>query len=150
MENQFEESHSQILADNNFKNTLEQVRKWSKFLAILGFVSLGFVALMGLFFILGSSEMTRNLSGLSGFSGVFIGIFYLLMGLLYYFPTKYLYDFSQEISHSLQRNKDYYLKNSFESLKALFRFLGIVAIITLGMYALMILGFFVILISSSL
>jgi hypothetical protein len=76
---------------------------------------------------------------IGSFFGGFIGFVYLLMALVYYFPSKYLYDFSTYIKQAILIDDQESLEYAFSKLKSLFRFWGILMIVLLCLYALMIL-----------
>src|SRR5690554_5537560 len=88
---------SPLIIDANIKSFLTEIIKWGKFLAITGFVFTALIAIFGIFLIFfgspffGSMQSSKFPIGMM--MGGFIGVFYLVLGLLYYFPSKYLYDF---------------------------------------------------------
>ncbi len=54
---------------------------------------------------------------------------------LYYFPTTYLYRFSVSIKRGIEEHNFYDVTNGFENLKSLFKFMGILLIVTMIIYA---------------
>lgn len=114
------------------KSFILETAKWAKFLSIVGFVFLGFMVLGAFFmFVAGST-----IPGL-GASGAGIGIVYLLMAVLYFFPTYYLLNFANKIKVGLLNTNQNDLDDGFENLKSTFKFMGILMIVVLGIYALM-------------
>ena len=71
--------------------------------------------------------------------GGLIGAIYLAMGLLYYFPSKYLYDFSVFIKQALEIKDQESLTYAFSRLKSLYRFWGILVVIMLVFYGIILL-----------
>jgi SNF family Na+-dependent transporter len=65
------------------------------------------------------------------------GIIYLLLGLLYFFPTLYLYNFSQNIKKALVDSSQQNLDLGFENLKSFFKFIGVFSIVTISLYILL-------------
>lgn len=132
----------QLVIDQNAKMFLTETAKWGKFLAIIGFVFCGLIALFSLFIMFFGSVMTTAMQGVgSSFAAVgmgFIGFVYLLFGLLYYFPSKYLYDFSVYIKQAISINDQESLTYAFEKMKSLYKFWGVLMIILLSFYALII------------
>ena len=78
----------------NGKEFLLEGAKWAGFLAIVGFIMVGLMAVGSLFVLaVGSS--------LGGVQGALGGIISLAMISLYFFPTLYLYNFSVKIKKGL-------------------------------------------------
>ena len=65
-----------------------------------------------------------------------MGFTYLLMALLYYFPTRYLYNFAVKMKLAIQNSQQNNLEDGFENLKSLFKFSGIFMIVILSIYGL--------------
>jgi hypothetical protein len=120
---------------------LEEIRKWTMFLSILGFVGIGFLVLGGLFMGTFMSTMSNafgdQIPGGLPMGGGFIAFIYLLLALLYFFPVFYLYKFSNYTKKALDSRDTEMLTNAFSNLKSHYKFLGIVAIIIIGLYLLM-------------
>ena len=72
--------------------------------------------------------------------GFIIGPMYLLMALLYFFPSRYLYIFSSNVNTALFSNDQDALSAGFENLKSNFKFWGILMICMIGFYILAIFG----------
>ncbi len=118
---------------SQIKQSLSETAKWAKFLAIVGFVMLGLIVLAALFmFIAGASTF-----GGASFLGIAFG--YLLMAALYFFPTYYLYLFSRKIKLGFNSSIQSEVDEAFLNLKKLFKFVGILMIIMLSIYALILL-----------
>ncbi len=111
------------------------------FLSILGFVGIGFLVLGGLFMGTFMSTMSNafgdQIPGGLPMGGGFIAFIYLLLALLYFFPVFYLYKFSNYTKKALDSRDTEMLTNAFSNLKSHYKFLGIVAIIIIGLYLLM-------------
>lgn len=102
--------------------------KWAKFLAIMGFISSGLIAISGIFMLIAATSMPFS-------SGYFllIGCVYLVMGGVLLFPAIYLLRYSNSIQRGMMGNQmefDLAIKN----LKALFKFTGIYTIVIIGAY----------------
>lgn len=103
--------------------------KWTKFLSVLGFVMLGLIVFSGLFTIILGANLQNGSGQIVG-----IGITYLIMCAVYFFPTLYLYNFSVKMKRALTTHSQEELEDSFENLKSLFKFTGIFTIIILSLY----------------
>lgn len=122
-----------LIVDSNIKGFLTETIKWGKFLAIMGFVFTALIALSGIFLIFFGSILTSKFP-MGTMMGGFIGILYLVMGLLYYFPSKYLYDFCVHTKRALQTNDQESLAYAFSRMKSLYKFWGILMIIGVVFY----------------
>ncbi|MBN2348913.1 MAG: hypothetical protein JXJ22_08760 [Bacteroidales bacterium] len=114
---------------------LKEIRKWANFLAIIGFIGVGILAIVGLvfgFFLkdIGIKELP--------YPSFVIGMVYLVIALLYYFPVLYLYRFAKFLKVALENNNEHDMVSAFTNLKSHYRFIGILAIILLSFYALII------------
>ncbi len=116
---------------------LLETAKWAKFLSIVGFIMCGLLAMFALF---AGSIFSAALSQMeemgTAVGGTMLTIIYLAMALLWFFPFLYLYRFATKATIALRSADQQNLNQSFKNLKSCFRFLGIMTIIMLGMYAL--------------
>ncbi len=115
-------------------NNLNEISKWTRFLSIIGFI---FIALMIVIaFAIGSisSTLGTETSGLP-FSGTVMGFIYLVIAFIYFFPILYLYKFSTWTKKALNNQNSTDLNEAFKNLKSHYRFIGIITIIMIGLYA---------------
>ena len=131
METQISNNKSLKLTENSLIFMAEVV-KWAKFLAICAFVGLGIMLLIGAGVILIQFQGQAEAEGLSA---VIMGVFYILMAVLYFFPAMYLYRFATASAEAIENLNDDTLEDGLENLKSLFRFTGILTIIVLSLYA---------------
>lgn len=127
------------------KSHLLESAKWARFLAIVGmiFLFLGILIFIGVIAFI--PNMTYNeFSGINSV-GLKVGFsFYLiLISAIGFFPLLFLLRYSNHMRSALQGNDQNLLNSSFQNLKILFRYLGIVTIIVLAMYALGIVFWFI-------
>ncbi len=115
---------------------LMETAKWGKFLAIMGYIAIGILVLLGLLFMLGFSAFSEY-TQIPFPMGAF-GIIYILIAVVYYFPVNYLHKFSNRAKQALLMNDQTSLTSSFSNLKSLFKFMGIAAIVVFSLYALII------------
>ena len=116
------------------KNNLVQTAKWGKFLSIVGFVMTGLILLGGLSFI-GGGLAGEELGIYAGLGGA-MGFFYILIAVVYVFPSYYLYRFSTQITDGLKSGNQDRCSEAYDNLRKLFVFTGILTIIGLGLYVL--------------
>ena len=133
------ESPKKLGIDETAKSFLSETAKWGKFLAIIGFVFCGLIVVVALFLFFAGGTMTSVFKGmnsaLAGAATGVIGFIYLLLALVYYFPSKYLYDFSVYIKQAIALEDQESLNYAFERLKSLYKFWAILMIILLSFYA---------------
>ena len=118
-------------------NHLNQTRKWTHFLSIVGFVMCAFIALIALFFGTISTQIPDFKDFALGTIGTgFITVIYLVVALICFFLYLYLYRFSKRLKTALATNNSEVLEEAFHNLKAHYKLTGILTIVTLGFYVL--------------
>ena len=125
-------NNSQLTVSPLASGYLNETGKWGKFLAIVGFCVIGLIVMIGLFAGTIFSSMDEALP----FPGFMMGLIYVLIGLLYFFPVYYLFKFSSQVRTALINKNSQQLDSAFENLKSHYKFIGILMIITLSMYVL--------------
>lgn len=120
----------------NDKNNLLETAKWGKFLGIVGFVMSGLIILLGVVMFGGAFDEVYP-----GF-GSGIGVFYILISLLYIFPSLYLFRFSTQMKEGIASGDQDRCSEAFNYLRRLFLFMGILTIVALALYAFVFLGIF--------
>jgi len=122
------------------KEYLKTAAGWAKFLAIVGFVSLGFTLLAAIFMgsILGSLAGMPGAEMYTGMAG-WISVFYILFVALFFYPILCLYRFASKTQQALQNNNTQVLTEALGGLKSYFKFFGIMMAIFIGFYALILL-----------
>ena len=126
-----------LVIDWRSKEFLKETAKWTKFLAILGFVGIGLMVLGSLVMLFAPSSLMSN--GDFPFGGkIFMMLLYLAFAVLYYFPISYLYQFSENTKKAIENNDNNAIRDAFEFLKSHYKFMGILTIILLAFYAIMI------------
>jgi hypothetical protein len=112
---------------------LNTARKWAMFLAIMGFIFLGLVLIIGL---LAGTFLTAFSTGQKGLgipeSMMFIPI--ILLGAIYFFPVLFLFRFSKHTSHAVNTLSKIEFHKAVKNLKAYFAYIGILIIIILSLY----------------
>jgi hypothetical protein len=106
-------------------------------MAIVGYVGMGLLVLLALVMIVGLSVM----SGLArtGFPTGIIGLVYIALAAVYYFPVTYLYKFSVQMKQGINSGEESSVISGFQNLKSLFKFMAIMLIVILSIYALVLL-----------
>ncbi|MEO9871918.1 DUF5362 family protein [Ekhidna sp.] len=111
------------------KDNFLETAKWGKFLAIVGFI------LSGLMIVAGLSMMTGSFADIPVQFGAF-GFIYILLSLLYVFPSLYLFRFSTQIKQGINEKNQELCSEAYNNLRRLFLFMGVMTIVVLSFYAL--------------
>ena len=113
---------------------LEEIRKWSLFFAVIGFIGIGLMVILGIFI----GRIFSNLGypyANANFPTAFIGVIYIAMAVIYIFPVIYLYKFSISCKQAIRQKDHETMASAFKNLKSHFKYMGILMIIVLSMYA---------------
>jgi len=116
------------------ENFLRNTARWGRLLALVGFVIVGWMGVLGVCAgkLLASMSLALPASGVMG--GGFFAVFYLLFTLLYFFPVFYLYKFSSRMQDRLHLKSEHLQMGSLKNLKSLLKFVGVLTIVVLGFY----------------
>jgi hypothetical protein len=134
------ESESKLYITSQGSSDLKTTAKWANFLAILGFVGIGFMVLAGVLMIIFSPIMNSSSTFGSSFAFpiVLMGVLYILISVLYFFPTYYLYNFANKMKLAIITNNQDLIDESFKNLKKISKFIGIMTIVLISLYLIMI------------
>ncbi len=138
MENLETQNHDEqsLLIIPEIKGYLLETSRWGKILAIVGYVGIGLIVLLALAMLFGATLFNKGIAGFPmGFPMGLMAVPYLLFALLYYFPVNYLHRFSKEIKRGLQSDQIATVTSAFRNLKSLFKFMGILMLVVLSIYA---------------
>jgi MFS family permease len=131
MEPPFENNKIEI--ERETLSHLDTTRKWAMFLAIIGFIFLGLIIIIGL---IAGTFLTAFNSGEKGLgipeSLMFIPV--LLLAVVYFFPVLFLFRFSKHTSHAIQNFDKLELHKALKNLKYYFAYIGVMIIIVFSIY----------------
>ena len=120
---------------------LTETAKWGKFLAIVGFIGCGLLVIFSLFagtFLASSSALSAyqgtEARTLTNGLGALLTVVYIVIAVIYFFPCLYLFRFSVRMKAALNTNDQTKLNQSLKNQKVLYRYIGIVTIITISLY----------------
>lgn len=129
--------------DQSSRAHLSEAAKWAKFLAIVGFVMCGLIVVIAIFagsFLAMMSNTYNDGYGssakLTGGVGTVVTIFYIGIAILFFLPYLFLFRFATRMKTALNTNDQLTLNTSFQNLKIMFRYVGILTIVMLSFYAL--------------
>ena len=108
---------------------IASLRKWTKFLSIVGFVFLGLMIVLVPIMLIGSSAL-----GASPFGAIAILPMFLIIA-LYIYPIYTLFMFSKHSKVAIEGRDASQFEVAFKHLKGHYQYMGILTIIVLGIYA---------------
>lgn len=114
-------------------NNLNSTRKWTTFLAILGFIFLGLIIIAGLATSLFLSTFSTTEANLGIPESLMILIF-IVIGAIYFFPVFFLLRFSRNMRDAIQNLDQQKLQKGFMNLRLYFTYIGIIVIVVLTIY----------------
>ena len=122
------------------KSYLWEAARWGKFLSIVGFVMCALIVLIGIFFGSFFSFFTRNTDAYGAMNttglGAAMAFIYILIAIVYFFPCLFLFRFATKMKTAINGNSQEELNVSFQNLKSMFKYVGILTIIGLALFAL--------------
>ena len=129
------------LSLNDFAiEALRESAKWCMFLAIVGFIFIGLMIVIGAFMAVAMSAMPTDPygggMGMNPFAGfkAYFGIIYIVLAALYFMPIYYLYNYAKGTKQAIESGNSEVLSNALVNLKSHHKFLGIMTIIMLAVY----------------
>jgi len=133
-----ETSNPGFILPDNAKYEMVNVARWAKYIAIAGFIICGLIVLFGVLagviLIAFYSFGTYNTAITDLPSWVTVPV-YLLLTALCFVPCLRLYNFSVKIEEAIQSGSEEALIHAFTNLHKCFKFVGIITITAMGLYA---------------
>ena len=124
----------ELQVDATSSSYLNETAKWSKFLAIAGFVFCALLIGLGFLTML---TFATDLNGIGMYGaglGVGFAMIYIIIGVLYFFPCLFLLRFASRMQVALRSNDQNSLVGGFANLKSCFKFMGILTIVILAFW----------------
>jgi hypothetical protein len=109
---------------------LRQTRPWVRLISVLMFIGIAFMLLGACVMIGISSSRPGNVPFAVGF-----GLMYVLMSFIYIMPAIYLSRYASRISELQQYRREDKLEQAIEAQKSFWKFIGIIALVILLLYA---------------
>ena len=125
------------------KTYLMEIAKWSKFFGIIGFIFVGLIAVLSIFAGTVFSTISdinpafqqAEFGAFQRATGIGFAMIYLLMALLYFFLSLYIFKSTKSMKLGLINNDNSQLEEGFKNLKSTFKFWGVFTAIIVGVYA---------------
>jgi len=134
---------SELVVDPIAASHLKETAMWAKFLAIVGLVLSILIGILALFagsILAGMSrEFGNNAAGAAISSGI-ITMVYLFVAALYFFTSLFLFRFASRMKLALLSTDQENFHSSLHNLKLVYRIMGIIMIVYLGILALALIG----------
>jgi|SRR5215213_964317 len=111
---------------------LRATKPWVRLISVIMFISVGLMFLGGLAMMFIPTPVGMRGVGI----GPIIGIFYFIFGGLYLFPAYFLHQYASSIQDFLQGGGDSAMENALGSQKSFWRFVGILTLVIICIYAL--------------
>lgn len=129
-----------MIVNSGMKADLISASKWTKFLCIVGCIGVVLLVVIGIMmFAVGSSF---------GFGstpfGAGLGVLYLILAVIYIYPIIKGFQFANATKAACLTDNEAQLARGFSGLRAVLQFFGIITIIVLAIYALVLVGAFLI------
>jgi len=123
-----------IEIDETAKSTMLEMSRWTKFLAIMGFIFMGLMFFIGL--ILGATYSNINGGDTSGTNiGIVVAfLVVLIFAGVYFYPVFALLKYSSLIKAAMRTSDKDQFNRALRYQKNMFKYLGILAIITVSLY----------------
>jgi len=136
MENYEKQIFESTGLDDTARYYLLDTVRWTKFLAILGFVFTGFFLVVALLIIvIGKSFMNLSSGYQSTLTGG-IGLIYIAVAGIYFYPVYALLRFSSCMKKGIMNDDRVLINNAFRYQKLMYKYIGILMIIVIGFYLL--------------
>jgi hypothetical protein len=118
---------------NESRANLNETAGWTKFLAIVGFIFVGFMVLASyrIHSFFSMMPMSEEFPFPPAIFSVF-SVIYLGMALLFFFPVLYLYKFSTRMKDAIRASDQGAMEDAFANIKAHYKFIGILMIVLIG------------------
>ena len=133
-----------MVIDETMKADLLSSAKWAKFLLVLYAIGLVIIFALGIAMIVLGEKFAACLPGApqagpvppcAGGVGLFVGIFYLVLGLIMLYPLVKGFQFANGTKAACLTGSEAQLARGFAGMRSYLKFYGILAIIGLIIYA---------------
>jgi hypothetical protein len=123
------QSDEQLILSPRVIDLLGRTGPWVRFLAVLSYIA------AGLFLVGGALLVGMTLGGvMPQVSGVGVGGFYVLMGVLYVFPGMYLNSYASRIRTLKRMRRNVDMEQAIDAQRAFWKFCGIAAMLCIVLY----------------
>lgn len=118
--------------DDNAIYHLDETRKWTNFISVLGLICMGLLVIAFIFIALAGGVMSGT--PYAGFAVIPM----IIIATVYFFPLYYLLKFSSLSKQAIRTKDSVILSNGLKFLKLHYRYMGILMIIIIALYIIII------------
>jgi hypothetical protein len=112
---------------------LKGASPWLRFLGVLGFIGCGILAVIGIVTLIVMPSLVPEIGeAWSSIAGTSLGSLYIILGVVGFFPARFIYKFGTKIRGFLWSNSEQELELAFKYNKSFWKFSGIVTIVYLA------------------
>ncbi len=131
-----------LIVSDVIKKDLQTISSWLKFFGILGFVGVGLMVLTAIVFLFFKVILTSTFdeSKLFLFPLDIIGLIYLIISIIYFFPTYFIFRSGLDLANAIKTINQDRLEKGINFLKKHFVYMGIIVIIFVSIYILVVIG----------
>lgn len=126
---------------------LAGTKPWVRFMSVLAFIGAGFLILGALgavvMIIGGMAAGTGNDKWVAGGMGAGIGVFYVVLAIVYLYPALRLWKYANRIGDLVRTGNSLDLEGALAEQRKFWKFAGIAMVIFMSLYVLVIIGFVV-------
>ncbi|MEO5892196.1 MAG: DUF5362 family protein [Ferruginibacter sp.] len=133
MENDQSLIDTELVVDSAITAHLKETAAWGKFLAVIGFIYSGLIAIGAIYAVSLLTSISGNYGGQSQrvWTGGSIAFLYFGFAAIIFYMSVYLYHFAKKTQMAIKGNDQATLEDAFRHLKIYFRFAGIITVITI-------------------
>ena len=129
----------QLTVNTESKSYLKEIANWTFFFSILGFISIAFLLLIGIFSSFIIDTLPEAQTAQVPFDlGTILTVMYISFAVIYFLPMYYLMQFSTKMKKALVTKNDEMLAEALGVLKSHYKFIGVLTIIMISLYVLLI------------
>jgi len=102
---------------------------WLRFVGILGYIGSAMLCLLGIILAVGGVALQNFMDDFGQFPVSFMGLIYVPMGVLFFFPSHFTFTFGKKINSYKFSNSIEDMEAAFRNNKSLWKFYGILCIV---------------------
>ena len=120
----------------NIQSNLLSATKWLKFMTILGTVGVALIFIIGVVLLFVPTY--------DGVPGAIVGVIYMLLTLLYFYPIKKSFDLIKNTRDAMGNASQMSLEQAAANVKSILKYFGILSIVCMSIYAMIFIVCFII------
>jgi hypothetical protein len=117
---------SEVKVTGSMVDSMRSTRPWTMFLSVLGFIGAGLFLIIGIVMLFVGALPRQD----AQLANSFMGVMYIILAVLYCFPSLYLYRYSHFTKLFYQNKNEGDLESALSYQKSFWKFFGIISIIT--------------------